>query len=202
MSFMPSARWRDVTGASRRRRRFDGIASNHASPAPLARHRREGSTPSTQVHLKSFTRAASGKIDDHVWIEKLDLRTHLQAPPSAPEGIDLLALCQKLLTNAIRPVLKEVNITGALGHIAGAFFSSSSSRGQSTLDVIPTPDVVAHCVEINQCVGCGAVRNRYRHAIEQVSRRWRGGRRDDSAGTARRKISMELAAPVVVRQLA
>ena len=49
----------------------------------------------TQVHLKSFTRAASGKIDDHVWIEKLDLRTHLQAPPSAPEGIDLLALCNK-----------------------------------------------------------------------------------------------------------
>ena len=89
-------------------------------------------TPSTllhtQVHLKSFTRAASGKIDDHVWIEKLDLRTHLQAPPSAPEGIDLLALCNKLLTNAIRPVLKEVNITGALGHIAGAFFSSGSSR--------------------------------------------------------------------------
>ena len=73
----------------------------------------------------------------------MDLRTHLQAPPSAPEGIDLLALCQKLLTNAIRPVLKEVNITGALGHIAGAFFSSGSSRGQSTLDVIPTPDVVA-----------------------------------------------------------
>ena len=85
-------------------------------------------TPSPQVHLKSFTRAASGKIDDHVWIEKLDLRTHLQAPPSAPEGIDLLALCNKLLTNAIRPVLKEVNITGALGHIAGAFFSSGSSR--------------------------------------------------------------------------
>ena len=27
-------------------------------------------TPSTQVHLKSFTRAASGKIDDHVWIDQ------------------------------------------------------------------------------------------------------------------------------------
>ena len=26
-----------------------------------------------------------------------------------------------------------------------------------------------------------AVRNRHRHAIEQASRRWRGGRRDDSA---------------------
>ena len=60
------------------------------------------------------------------------------------------------------------------------------------------------CVEINQCVGCNsslshfpamtrpswlgrAVRNRHCHAIEQASRRWRGGRRDDSART-RRKI--------------
>ena len=32
-----------------------------------------------------------------------------------------------------------------------------------------------------------AVRNRHRHAIEQASHRWRGGRRDDSART-RRKI--------------
>ena len=30
-----------------------------------------------------------------------------------------------------------------------------------------------------------AVRNRHRHAIEQVSRRWRGGRRDDLARTRR-----------------
>ena len=47
---------------------------------------------------------------------------------------------------------------------------------------------VARCVEINQCVGC-AVRNQHRHAIEQASRRWRGGQRDDSART-RRKILM------------
>ena len=32
-----------------------------------------------------------------------------------------------------------------------------------------------------------AARNRHRHAIEQASRRWRGGRRDDS-GRTRRKI--------------
>ena len=32
-----------------------------------------------------------------------------------------------------------------------------------------------------------AVRNRHRHAVEQAPRRWRGGRRDDSART-RRKI--------------
>ena len=36
-------------------------------------------------------------------------------------------------------------------------------------------------------LGSIAVRNRHRHAIEQASRRWRGGRRDDSA-RARRKI--------------
>ena len=60
---------------------------------------------------------------------------------------------------------------------------------------------VGACVEINQCDGCTrqfftksflgektrpcwlrrAVRNRHHHAIEQASRRWRGGRRDDSA---------------------
>jgi DNA primase large subunit len=48
---------------------------------------------------------------------------------------------------------------------------------------------VLACVEINQCVGCigddaavlwprRAARNRHRHAIEQASRRWRGGRRE------------------------
>ena len=33
-----------------------------------------------------------------------------------------------------------------------------------------------------------AVRNRYRHAIEQASRRWRGGRREDSARTRRNSL--------------
>ena len=32
------------------------------------------------------------------------------------------------------------------------------------------------------------VRNRHRHAIEQASRRWRGGRRDDSARTRRKLL--------------
>ena len=66
------------------------------------------------------------------------------------------------------------------------------------------------CVEINQCVGCTAgqfftksflgddaagrwlrraARNRHRHAIEQASRRWRGGRRDDSARLTRRRTA-------------
>ena len=39
-----------------------------------------------------------------------------------------------------------------------------------------------------------AVRDRHRHAIEQASRRWRAGRRDDSART-RRKILISTRAP-------
>ena len=39
-----------------------------------------------------------------------------------------------------------------------------------------------------------AVRNRHRHAIEQASRRWRGGRRVESART-RRKILISTQAP-------
>ena len=75
---------------------------------------------------------------------------------------------------------------------------------------------VPSCVEINQCVGCTdnsslshfsamtrpswlgrAARNRHRHAIEQASRRWRGGRRDDSART-RRKILISAQVPSYV----
>ena len=45
----------------------------------------------------------------------------------------------------------------------------------------------------------GAVRNRHRHAIEQASRRWREGRRDDSARTRRKiLISTQVVAAVAV----
>ena len=57
----------------------------------------------------------------------------------------------------------------------------------STSALVVFVGLVAACVEINQCVGCvpamasrclrRAVRNRHHHAIEQVSRRWREGRR-------------------------
>jgi len=41
-----------------------------------------------------------------------------------------------------------------------------------------------------------AVKYRHRHAIEQASRRWRGGRRDDSARTRRKiLISTQVAWP-------
>ena len=72
-------------------------------------------------------------------------------------------------------------------------------------------------MEINQCDGytrrfftksflgddaadlARAARNRHRHAIEQASRRWRGGRRDDSART-RRKILISTQVDGAARQ--
>ena len=76
------------------------------------------------------------------------------------------------------------------------WFESQSCRVDSLqallddLDDLVRADAARACVEINQCVGCTmtrpswlgrAVKNRHRHAVEQASRRWCGGRRDDSA---------------------
>ena len=83
MSFMPSARWRDVTGASRRRRRFDGIASNHASPAPLTRplspgrHRAVDAGPPQVLHARRVGQDRRPRLDREVGSE--------DAPPGAAE---------------------------------------------------------------------------------------------------------------------
>ena len=43
-----------------------------------------------------------------------------------------------------------------------------------------------------------AMRNRHRHAIEQAARRWRGGRREDSARTCRKILISTQAATLVI----
>ena len=42
------------------------------------------------------------------------------------------------------------------------------------------------------------MRNRHRHAIEQAARRWRGGRREDSARTCRKILISTQAATLVI----
>jgi hypothetical protein len=62
-------------------------------------------------------------------------------------------------SGAQRPVWKSTSVSGALSHFSAMTRPSWLGR---------------------------AVRNRHRHAIEQAARRWRGGRRDDSARTCRK----------------
>ena len=90
----------------------------------------------------------------------------------------------------------------SLGPHMGTCHSKSVSRRHLTISWDPDRDqwqlyvdskngVVVDCVEIEATARPSwlgrAVRNEHHHAIEQASRRWRGGRRDDSA-RARRKI--------------
>ena len=83
----------------------------------------------SMIEKDIMQRSSSGKIKNHVWIEKLDLRNHLQAPPSAPEGLDLFTLAKTFVLKAIAPVLGEVNISAALGHIASGIFAGTNPAG-------------------------------------------------------------------------
>ncbi|KAH8096084.1 hypothetical protein JL720_3434 [Aureococcus anophagefferens] len=77
----------------------------------------------SMIEKAKMERSSSGQIKNHVWVEKLDLRTSLQAPASAPEGLDLFSLAKTFVFCAVRPVLREVNVGAALGHIASGFFA-------------------------------------------------------------------------------
>jgi hypothetical protein len=84
------------------------------------------------------------------------------------------------------------------GFAAILALSDAVWRSGSPAPSLRCPLRTSTCVEINQCDGCilsattwprwlrQAVRNRHRHAIKQVSRRWRGGRRGDSGRTRRK----------------
>ena len=76
-----------------------------------------------------------------------------------------LAIEEHFWAIALDPVWKSTSVSGAPDNSSPSHFSAMTR-----------PSWLGR-----------AARNRHRHAIEQASRRWRGGRRDDSART-RRKI--------------
>ena len=57
---------------------------------------------------------------------------------------------------------------------------------QTSVSGAPDNSSLSHFSATRPCWPRRAVRNRHRHAVEQASRRWRGGRRDDSARTRRK----------------
>merc|ERR1711924_508883 len=70
-----------------------------------------------------------------------------------------------------------------MGQVVGGLFFDLGPFGPS----LETTTLRHFSAMTRPCWLRRAVRNRHRHAIEQASRRWRGGRREDSART-RRKI--------------
>ena len=143
--------------------------------------------------------------------DKLEALGYVLPPASTPKGSyamysragDMLFLAGHI------PVRPDGSIcTGIVGKDLNKAKGTDAARlcGLAILrtlsDAVGLDNVkqVHNCVEINQCVGCTgnsslshfaamtqpcwlrrAVRNRYHHAIEQASRRWRGGRRDERA---------------------
>ena len=99
---------------------------------------------------------------------------HVSPDTGYPGDNDPLDVCEIGLRQVQTGEIRPVKVLGVLAMI----------------DDDETDWKVVACVEINQCVGCTnsslshfTAMTRpcwHRHAIEQASRRWRGGRRDDS----------------------
>ena len=87
---------------------------------------------------------------------------HVSKDTGYPGDNDPLDVCEIGIRQIGTGVVRAVKVLGVLAMI----------------DDDETDWKVVACVEINQYVVC-------RHAIEQASRRWRGGRRDDSANAPR-----------------
>ena len=73
----------------------------------------------------------------------------------------------------------------------------ASVRKSTKVSGAPDNSSLSHLAAMARLSWLGrAARNRHRHAIEQASRRWRGGRRGDSARTRRKiLISTQAVAP-------
>ena len=104
------------------------------------------------------------------------------------EEDQLRIMCMKRGTKLNEVFDRLKTMLDTIESIDGITFATSSKYGYvtscpSNLGTGMRASVhVEICVEINRCVGCWlcrAARNRHRHAIEQPSHRWRGGRREE-----------------------
>ena len=112
---------------------------------------------------------------------------HMTQPHNYMQGIVGLTAGEVGRTAGSPPLLEVLFATHAdvdplFGLQCCAVWKSTSASGA------PDNSSLSHFSAMTRPSWLGrAVRNQHRHAIEQASRRWRGGRRDDAART-RRKI--------------
>ena len=79
----------------------------------------------------------------------------------------------EVLQSAPKPSRPDLSMREVEAQSKARAREGGSSKGSKKKEREPALDYVPPRVEINRCVGY--------NAIEQASRRWRGGRRDDSA---------------------
>ena len=106
---------------------------------------------------------------------------YMLAPPGAEEPQQLRAFWPD--ASAATPV--PAQNTEVLHDFMFRLFATCMAVWKSTsVSRAPDNSSLSHFSAMTRLSWLGrAARNRYRHAIEQASRRWRGGRRNDSART-------------------
>ena len=89
-------------------------------------------------------------------------------------------------SNAPLPLVEKSRRAFCAAAVASAFVALPANAKIDVNNAMAREFSAYPCVEINQCVGWfrRAVRNRHCHAIEQASRRWRGGRREEISANA------------------
>ena len=100
------------------------------------------------------------------------------------------------VTLAFSPLAEEVleRVVAKVGPVAPAALEAADGVPEpvwKSTSASGAPDIssLSHFSTMTRPSGLGrAVRNRHRHTIEQASRRWRGGRRGDSARTRRKSL--------------
>ena len=143
--------------------------------------------PSEDMYQDSIQQICDPIKDLGEWVAMYDITQSERGAPLKMEKQEYMCECrrecrtiQKACENIINEHMEDMA-------------ESLYKRDAATLEKFSNR--VCTCVEINQCrvhpiilftksfLGddARAARNRHRHAIEQASRRWRGGRRDDSA---------------------
>ena len=158
-----------------------------ACSSPLDRARTAASSPRNDLVKNCRVRPTHWLISTQV-VARVRVGAGVEEPRVVAEARD--GLVQELSTECKEAVLRDLMVPEKLEENlekmdtdkSGAVWKSTSASGA------PDNSSLSHFSAMARPSWLGrAVRNEHHHAIEQASRRWRGGRRDYSART-RRKV--------------
>ena len=154
-----------------------------------------GSREKKYVHMLNSTLCACGRTICCL-LENNQTETGVVVPEVLRPfmgGVDFMPFIRTMDGKPFKAPVKPSNPEAAACAAQGDKIRQMKAAKASKEEIMKAVEVPI-CVEINHFSAMTwprwlrrAVRSRHRHAIEQVSRRWRGGRRGDS-GRTRREI--------------